>query len=178
MGHPSAKRTGVAEAEFLELPESMERIELLDGEVIVPLSPTFRHQRLVLDIAAALRSWARAHPPAAVGLSPLDVRFGPGRILQPDVLVVLQGLAADVSAPLDVLPDLVVEVMSRHRAYDRITKRVVYAEAGVPEYWVVDAENAQVEVYEAEEAPRLVDTILLSELLPDFQLDLRALFGA
>ncbi len=177
MGYPLAKRTGVTEAEFLALPESMERIELLDGEVIVPPSPTFRHQRLVLDIAAALRSWARAHPPAAVGLSPLDVRFDAGRILQPDVLVVLDGIDAEVSTPLDVVPDLVIEVMSRHRAYDRITKRVVYTEAGVREYWVVDPENAQIEVYLGEEGPRLVSDILLSELLPGFQLDLRDLFA-
>jgi Uma2 family endonuclease len=36
------------------------------------------------------------------------------------------------------LQGICIEVLSADRTYDRITKRFVYAAAGVPEYWVVE----------------------------------------
>jgi Uma2 family endonuclease len=45
----------------------------------------------------------------------------------------------------DVL--LLIEVADTSLAYDRSTKLRLYAEAGIPEYWVVDCEAETVEVY-------------------------------
>lgn len=43
-------------------------------------------------------------------------------------------------------PDLVVEVVSASsRRYDRVVKLGYYADAGVPEYWVVDPEARTLE---------------------------------
>ncbi len=165
-------RSTVTEEEFLALPESTERIELVDGEVIVSPSPSRRHQRVLLDLAAALHAWCRLHPPAAAGIAPQDIRFAPSRILQPDAFVVLGGVADDAEGPLDVVPDLVVEVLSARRSYDRITKRVIYAEAGVPEYWVVDVEAGRVEVHHGLDPIRVVEDRLTSDRLPGFSLDL------
>jgi Uma2 family endonuclease len=170
-------RALVTEEEFLSLPESTDRIELLDGEVIVSPSPSFRHQRILLTLVRELSAWAASHPPATVAIAPLDVRFAPSRILQPDALVVLAGIPDDAATPLDVLPDLVVEVLSGRRSYDRITKRVVYAEAGVAEYWVVDDETRSIEVHRADGTTRF-DDVLRSALLPGFSLSLDGLFGA
>ncbi|MEZ4240618.1 MAG: Uma2 family endonuclease [Myxococcota bacterium] len=160
----------VSEAEFLNLPESMERVELLDGEVIVAPPPTDRHQAVLGRLHFALFGWAEAHPPAAVRLAPLDVRFGPGRILQPDLFVVLGGLPTGAATPLEVVPDVVVEVLSARRSYDRLTKRAVYAEAGVPEYWVVDSVQRLVEVHGV--AHRIVHDVLTTPRLPGFSLPL------
>jgi Uma2 family endonuclease len=133
--HPS---TVISEQAFLALPETLERVELIDGEVIVSPSPSDRHQRLVVELVFALRGRCADHAPAVVRVAPLDVRLGPGRIVQPDVFVVLSGIPDASAEPLDVVPDLVIEVLSSRRSYDRITKRVLYAEAGVRAYWVVD----------------------------------------
>ena len=104
----------VSEEEFLALPETMERVELLDGEVIVAPSPTARHQTLLVRLATRLQSWVETSEHGAfVGLSPLDVRFAPGRILQPDVFVILGGVAGGHEGPLDTIPDLCVEVLFR-----------------------------------------------------------------
>lgn len=167
----------VSEAEFLGLPETTERVELLDGEVIVPPAPTPLHQHVLLDVYAALRSWAEAHPPATVLAAPVDVRFGAGRILQPDLFVVLAGLPRDAPSPVTVVPDLVAEVLGgANRSYDRITKRAVYADAGVREYWVIDLQRRCVERYQGRESADSVDDTLRSALLPGFELDLPALF--
>jgi hypothetical protein len=42
---------------------------------------------------------------------------------------------------------LIIEVAESSLAYDRSTKRRLYAEAGIPEYWVVDCTAERVEVY-------------------------------
>jgi Uma2 family endonuclease len=135
----------VSEEEFLALPESMDRIELIDGEVILPPSPNPRHQVVLGRLFRVIADWADANPPAFVGLAPLDLRLAPGRIVQPDLFVIRSG-CGEAEAPIDRIPDLVVEVLSQRRGYDRITKRTLYAEAGVAEYWIVDATAGSVEV--------------------------------
>ena len=42
---------------------------------------------------------------------------------------------------------LLIEVADTSLAYDRSTKLRLYAQAGIPEYWVVDCETETVEVY-------------------------------
>jgi Uma2 family endonuclease len=42
---------------------------------------------------------------------------------------------------------LVIEVAESSLAYDRSTKMRLYAEAGIPEYWVVDCAAESIEVY-------------------------------
>lgn len=172
---PAAAPARVTEDEFLALPETMDRVELVDGEVLVSPSPTDRHQHLVVELTFALRAWCGAHPPAQVRVAPLDIRFGPDRILQPDVFVALGGIQ-DPAMPLRLVPDIVVEVLSSHRTYDRITKRVLYAEAGVPEYWIVDPDERCVEVHTAG-GSRVERAVLTSPLLDGFSLELATLFG-
>jgi len=173
------ERDLVSEEEFLSLPESMEHVELVDGEVIVSRAPAPLHQHVLGVLHEIFTRWRREHPPAAVGLSPLDVRLVQGRILQPDLFIVLEGFSPRAPSPLDLVPDLVVEIVSGRRSYDRITKRAIYAEAGVPEYWIVDPALGQVELVagsqtlavvtegcvESHVAPGLV--VALSEIFPE-----------
>jgi Uma2 family endonuclease len=91
-------------------------------------------------------------------------------------VVFLHGLADDVETPVTQVPDLCVEVLSGNRAHDRVTKRYVYGEAGVPEYWIVDPAG----VIERRTGPALTELELVQErlgtpLLPGFALDLARL---
>lgn len=175
----TAARALVGEAEFLALPESNQRIELVDGEVIVAPSPSLWHQELLTRIVLALRGWnATAGQVATVVQAPLDVRFAPGRILQPDAMVFLRALSDSIATPLDVVPDVCIEVLSSNRAHDRVTKRYLYAEAGVREYWMVDPTG----VVERRSGAGLAEVELLegqlqSQLLQGFSLDLSQLFA-
>jgi Uma2 family endonuclease len=174
----TAARTLVTEQEFLALPEGTERAELIDGEVLVAPSPGFWHQELLIRIVEALRVWARAHTNVTVAMAPLDVRFGPGKILQPDAMVFGSRLAIDGEGPIDEIPVLCVEVLSKNRVYGRITKRFLYAEAGVREYWIVEPSGV-VERRAGEALAELeeIRTVLETPLLPGFSLDLAALFS-
>lgn len=167
------------EREFLSLPESTCPAELVDGEVILAPSPSFWHQEVLSRLVVALRAWAATSPnPVTIVQAPFDVRFASGRILQPDAMVFLAPLARDVASPLDRIPDLCIEVLSTNRAYDRVMKRFIYAEAGVAEYWIVDPAG----LVERCSGPGLVraqelEDRLTSELLPGFELSVTALLG-
>lgn len=173
------ERDWVSEEDFLSLPESMDHVELVDGEVIVSAAPSPLHQHVLIELVASFREWARVNRPSRVGLAPTDVHLAPNRILQPDLFLVLSGFSPRSPGPLKLVPDLVVEVVSLKRSYDRITKRSIYADAGVPEYWIVDPFLGQVEqvqglqtiavlkdgVVESRVAPGLV--VALAEIFPD-----------
>ena len=57
---------------------------------------------------------------------------------------------------------LVIEVADSSLAYDRTTKRRLYAEAGIPEYWVVDCTAEVVEVNRARTADGYRDVRLVT----------------
>ena len=170
----------VTEAEFLSLPESLDKIELIDGEVILSPSPTAAHQLAVQTILVGLVEWARRQPgPVTVGQAPWDVRFGDGRILQPDLFVVLDRVSREQAGPLDRVPELCVEVLSGNRAHDRLTKRFIYGQSGVQEYWIIDTAGS-VERWIGDGLSRREEIagVLRTPLLPGFSLDVERLWSS
>ena len=174
-----AQRPLITEDEFLRLPESTSKIELVDGEVIVAPSPSYWHQEVLARIVVALRSWAsKRKGPVTVGQAPLDIRFAPGRILQPDAFVLLGRIPRNHQGPIDRVPELCIAVLSSDRLHDRVTKRLLYAAAGVEEYWVVEPAGA-VERWSGPGLGRAEELRqrLTTPLLPGFVLDLRRVFA-
>ena len=171
----------MTEDEFLALPVTKTKTELLDGELLREPSPGFGHQHEVGCVFLALSTWAATQAPRPdVCVSPLDVRFAPGRILQPDALVFLQPLARPVRMPIDRIPDLCVEMVSTRRSYDRVTKRLAYGEAGVAEYWAVIPELGFLERFHGP-GLRLREELrdhLTTPLLPGFELNVKTLLLA
>jgi len=171
-------KSHVSEAEFLSLPESVEHMELIDGEVIVAPSPLYWHQEVLSRLVFHLRFWAKGRPEVTIGQSPLDVRFAPGRILQPDAMVFLATIDRKTAGPIARVPEICVEVLSDDRVYDRVTKRYIYADAGVAEYWIVDpAGHVEVLSGAALRNEQVVTDRLTSPLLPGFELDVQGLFA-
>jgi Uma2 family endonuclease len=175
----SAVRRLVTEDEFLRLPESMAKVELVDGEVVVSPSPDFWHQELLRRVVVALSAWAdRQKHPVTVGQAPLDVRFARGRILQPDAFVLFGAVAPSHEGPIDRVPELCIEVVSSDRVHDRVTKRMIYAGSGVREYWIVEPAG----IVERWTGPGLtraeeVRGRLATPLLRGFRLDVKRLFA-
>lgn len=187
MGTPSAMvprmahaaRPLVSEAEFLSLPESTDKVELLDGEVIVAPRPSYWHQEVLGRLVVALREWAAAQPtPVTVGHAPLDVRFAPRRILQPDAFVILGSIDRDHVGPVDRIPDVCVEVLSTNRVHDRVTKRFVYGQAGVKELWTVETAGfVERWIGDGLATAVRVDDTLSTPVLPGLSLAVPSLFA-
>lgn len=86
---------------------------------------------------------------------PVEVLFAERDYLTPDLVFVRRERAGIITERgVEAAPDLVVEVLSRSTAErDRGVKRQRYAWFGVPEYWVVDPDSRQVEVFRMLEDP-------------------------
>lgn len=166
----------MTEAEFLALPVSADKVELVDGEVVMGPAPTWGHQKLSMALAFRLESWSQRNPSFVVGVAPVDIRFGPGRILQPDVFVLDRAPPIRHVGPLDIIPLVCIEVLSADRVTDRIFKRMLYAAAGVAEYWTVEP-SGLVERWTGAgltQSELLADR-LVTPVLPDFTLDVAEL---
>jgi Uma2 family endonuclease len=169
----------VSEQDFLSLPQTLDKVELIDGEVVASPSPGFFHQEIVGRLAVSLRSWAATQTgPITVGQAPLDVRFAPGRILQPDLFVLFERVALDHQGPLERVPSLCIEVLSSRASYDRFTKRVIYADAGVLALWTVEPGH-YVERWTGDALRQMakLEQTLTSSLLPRLSIDVAALFS-
>jgi Uma2 family endonuclease len=170
--------------EFRQFPIDGKRYELLRGEVHVTPAPATRHQAIVQNLAMSLGSYVVKHNLGEVYTAPLDVRLAEDTALQPDLIFISNARTEIIQENwIAGAPDLVVEVLSPSTAaHDRATKLPLYAEAGVPEVWLIDSQAKTVEVLKLQGKKYFVDAtlagdqVLTSDLLPGWQLPLRDLF--
>jgi Uma2 family endonuclease len=144
-------------ADIDALPESTGmRYELVDGVLIVSPSPSpsHRHQLLIGSLGDVLKG---ACPPDLVVIpAGQDVRTGDRTNLVPDLLVE-RLIDIDLDDHVAAAPVLVVEVISpSSRRIDIGLKREVYAQMGVPSYWVLHPVDDWVRAYELSEGHELV----------------------
>ena len=136
--------------EVERMPEDGNRYEFIAGRVYVTAAPRTRHQRVSWRLNFALAQILVDAGHGEVFYAPCLVAF-PGRDdrVQPDLLFVAEARRAIIGEMgLADAPDLVVEILSPSTARrDRGIKLDLYARAGVREYWIVDTERDEVEVW-------------------------------
>lgn len=137
------------EYHFYLLPETNQKVELANGELIVSPSATPKHQLISLELTYQLSTFVRVQKSGIVLNAPLDVRLDEGKIRQPDVFFVLNENRDRVKEQrFEGTPDWIAEIISPgSRTTDEETKMAEYAKAGVPEYWLIDPEAETVRVY-------------------------------
>lgn len=123
------------------LDERAARYEVIEGVVLVSPPDRFAHADRVTGVTAVLRA---AAPRGLTVVGPSYAVYydaqSPKSFVLPDVLVARTEDCGDDG--IRVAPLLVVEVLSRStRRRDRGEKRDIYAELGVPYYWLVDLER-------------------------------------
>jgi|SRR5262245_19889750 len=157
-----------------------DRVELIRGE-IVEMSPTGRRhkafvgnltQLLVTRLAGRAVVWVQSSVALADDTEP-----------EPDLAVLRPGAVSyrdrDARGD-DVL--LLIEVAEGSLAYDRTTKLRLYAEAGIPEYWIVDCTSETVDIHRApgpdgyRDVTRAVGTAR-PEAFPDVELTTGEIFA-
>ena len=161
------------------LPDSSNRYEIIDGELFVTRAPHWGHQKAILNTAAELRAWSLATGLGETVPTP-GIIFTEADNVIPDVVWISKerlAVSLDEAGHLTAAPELVVEVLSpgvENERRDREAKLKLYASRGVQEYWIVDWQRQQVEVYRRQLIGlQLVGTLLstdelTSPLLPDF----------
>ena len=140
--------------EFARLPDDGNRYEVIGGELYVTPAPRTAHQEVVMRLSELVGPFVRRNRLGRM-LPGVDVLFGEGDYLEPDIVFVRRG-RTELVRPRGVEgpPDLVIEILSDTTAgRDRGIKRERYARFGVPEYWVVDASAGQIEIYRPNEDP-------------------------
>jgi len=146
----AATRRRFTRAEYYRMAEvgilgRRDRVELISGEIIEMSPIGRRHQAFVDNLGALLvlrladRAIVRVQGPVALADDTEP---------EPD-LTVLRRRPVPYKEREAWAEDalLIIEVADTSLAYDRSTKLRLYAEAGIPEYWVVDSAAETVDVY-------------------------------
>ena len=132
-----------------------ERIEIINGEAVMMAPPSRAHQKISGELFRQLANFlegkkCEVYPaPFAVRLfekdgdTPDDV----DTMVEPDISVVCDHDKLDEYGCKGA-PDLVVEILSPStQRNDRLTKFNLYQRTGVREYWIVDPENKNIQVF-------------------------------
>ncbi|NJN04346.1 MAG: Uma2 family endonuclease [Leptolyngbyaceae cyanobacterium SL_1_1] len=169
------------------LPESSNRYEIIDGDLLVTRAPHWGHQKACGNAYAELRDWSVTTGLGEAVQSP-GVIFSDADNVIPDVVWISKTrleTALNDAGHLTIAPELIVEVLSPggdNERRDRETKLKLYITRGVQDYWILDWRSKQIEVYRRQAGLlQLIGTLfpgdtLTSPLLPGFACDAARLF--
>ncbi len=163
-------------------------VEFVDGVLEFLPMPTWSHQFIVDFLHTLLKQHVRSRGLGVTAFAPLRVRVGQNRYREPDVLFVSRAREKGLQNPAEGA-DLVMEVVSskpEDRSRDFVEKRIDYAAAGIPEYWIVDPETETITVLTLPTGATEYDMsgeskpgqTAVSVLLPGFTVDVSACFAA
>jgi Uma2 family endonuclease len=142
------------------------RVEFLNGDIVMTPSRSPHHQIVSVNLLILLGHYAKTNEMGVVMAAPLDVVLSKdAQIIQPDLIFISKARGSKIigKAAITGVPDLVVEIISPSTArVDRKIKLPLYAQSGVPEYWLVDTEDPSVEVYQLDGSTYKVGGIYLS----------------
>lgn len=144
-----ATRALLTYSDYAALPDDGRRYELHWGELSVTPAQGTRHQGAIVVLITLLHEHVRARGLGKVFVAPTDCILSNVTVVQPDVLyIATERLSIISERGIEGAPTLAIEVLSPSTAHlDRDRKMKLYAEHGVPYYWIVDLEGRSVEAY-------------------------------
>jgi len=120
--------------------------EILNGEPNRVPVPNTKHQHVLSKLTAIL---SRELEDKGIILgAPCNVMVSPWDIVRPDILFIRKDRAGIIGEQIVLgSPDIVIEILSEDtRRRDLHEKRKIYANSGIPEYWIVDPDAESVEI--------------------------------
>jgi Uma2 family endonuclease len=149
LGDAMPSQGGWSDEHYLWLTDRTRRlVELTDGRVEVLPMPTERHQIILLFLYRLFYAHLQEPPrDGVVVTSGLRMRVREGKFREPDLLLLRDRSDSRRRNRFWLGADLVAEIVSPDDpARDLVVKRADYAEASVPEYWIVDPDSETVTV--------------------------------
>ncbi|WP_139489202.1 Uma2 family endonuclease [Brevibacillus dissolubilis] len=173
--------------------DDSQRWEIIGGTLYnMTPAPSRRHQVIIRNMLLQMGNYLVGKK-CQVFQSPFDVRLFEDKqtdddqintVVQPDLLIVCDPSKLD-DAGCKGAPDLIVEVLSPSTSVkDKTTKKFLYEQSGVREYWIVDPANNYVEVYLLDRERRVYQTpviypsngLVQVSIFDDLQVDLTRVF--
>jgi Uma2 family endonuclease len=149
----------VTQAEFVEFCAERERLgdvyhyELLNGRIVMNPPAGYPHGSTESRVVRLLGNYVSERRLGEVLGSSQGFELPSGDTVEPDVTFVSEARWQTMSPPeegkfLRVVPDLVVEILSRRTAsYDRGEKKAIYEKNAVREYWILDTRARSLTVF-------------------------------
>jgi len=129
-----------------------ERYEIIDGVAYAMSAPNTEHQLIASTLNAELYNFFKGKKCKAIP-APFDVRLfykkdeSDNTVVQPDLVVVCDPAKLGKEGCRGA-PDLVIEILSPSNSAIEMNRKLnIYRKAGVPEVWIIDPEEKQVDVY-------------------------------
>jgi Uma2 family endonuclease len=168
-------------------------VEIIKGKILPMAAPSRVHQRISREIHGILYNYFQKVP-CEFYAAPFDVRLYDKKksananqdvytVVQPDLCIICDEAKLDDKGCIGA-PDLIIEILSPGNSSKEMrTKKDLYAESGVREYWIVDPEheNAFQFLLENENtySPPIIyvdEDILHCSIFPDLKIDLKKVF--
>ena len=172
-----------SEEEYLAL-DTNRLVEFSHGQTEVLPMPTFSHQRLVAFLYRALAGFVEDKGLGIVMFAPLRIQLWRGKYREPDIVFMSTQHADRLAEQFWTGADLVMEVVSPDEpGRDLVIKRREYAQAGIPEYWIVDPTRKSISVLTLSGQTYALhgefdeDAVATSVLLDGFTVNVGAVFS-
>ncbi len=135
-----------SEEEYLGLTTN-HLVEFSHGILEILPMPTRAHQRILAFLYELLSQYVKSQGLGEVFFAPYRVQLWPGKYREPDLLILSNERNTASTDAFARGADFVLEVVSPDDPWrDLDTKRREYAQAGIPEYWIVEPEAARITV--------------------------------
>ncbi|MBK9017510.1 MAG: Uma2 family endonuclease [Saprospiraceae bacterium] len=168
-------------------------VELIHGKIMKMAAPNTKHQRISWQLALSLGNHFKQHDCQAFA-APFDVRLHDKRksakvnknvltVVQPDICIICDLKKLDEKGCLGA-PDLVIEILSPGNSTKEMkTKKLLYEENEIREYWIFDPERETVHQFHLTESgvysPASIyvkDETLDCVIFPDLKISLEEIF--
>jgi Uma2 family endonuclease len=161
-------------------------VQIIQNQLFIMASPNFHHQEISIELASAMRMYAKQHQLGKVVTAPSDVVFDENNVVQPDIIFLAVSKYHQITSQgIQGSPDLVVEIWSpANKKKERNLKHELYAANGVTEYWQIFPKKKKVRVEVLNEAQEYVlfssakeTGVVQSKVLEGFEVEVSSLFG-
>ncbi len=124
------------------------RYQLIEGELIMAPAPNRFHQDISRNLEFILLKYLEKNPIGKLYHAPFDVVLNEINVFQPDILFVAnEQKSIFTKQGVEGAPHLVVEILSESSTrIDKVQKKKVYTEVGVPELWLINPRTQTIEI--------------------------------